>query len=188
MKKILSGFKESAAELKNVRCLTVTGIMVAVFILLDMCSIRVGDFIKVNFNFTAIAVVGMLFGPVPAVLASIAGDLIGCILSGQAPIIPLSLTSMLEGLLYGALLYKKSGLKLVIFSITARVIDSAVICLIFNTAILMHFGFMSKTAAQLYMRYGKLSTELVFFIPLIIFLLPAVQRLYERNFRHKTRL
>ena len=188
MKKFLSNFKSSAAELKNVRCLTVTGIMVAVFILLDMCSIKVGDFIKINFSFTAISVVGMLFGPVPAVLASIAGDLIGCILSGQAPLIPLSVTSMLEGFLYGVLLYKKSGMKLVIFSITARVIDSAVICLIFNTAILMYFGLMSQTTAQLYLRYGKLSTELVFFIPLLIFLLPAVQKLYEKNFRHKTRL
>lgn len=188
MKKFLSRFKESAAELKNVRCLTVTGILTAMFIVLDMFSFRPMEFIKINFAFTALAMVGMLFGSVPAMLSALAGDIIGCILSGQAPIVPLSLTAVLEGFLYGAVLYKKSGMKLVIASIIARVLDSAVICLVLNTAILMHFGFMSKTSAQLYIRYGKLSTELVFFIPLIIFLLPAVQRLYEKNFRRKTRL
>ncbi len=188
MKNFLSNFKSSAAELKNVRCLTVTGILVAVFIVLDMFSFRPVEYIKFNFAFIALAAVGMLFGPVPAVMAAIAGDLIGCILSGQAPIVPLSVTAMLEGFLYGIMLYKKNGMKLVIFSIVSRVIDSAVICLLLNTAILMHFGFMSNTSAQFIIRYGAVSTELILYVFVIMTLMPTIQVLYERTFKHRSHM
>ena len=188
MKKFLSNFKSSAAELKNTRSLVLTGILTSVFILLDTYSFNPTPYLRINFAFIVLASVGMFFGPVPAAMAALAGDFIGCILSGKAPIIPLSVTAVMSGLLYGIMLYKKSGMKLIICSIIARVIDSAVICLVFQTAILIKYNFMSPAKENLYLRYGKLSTELVFFIPLMIFLMPAVQKLYEKNFRHKTRL
>ena len=185
MKSFFSMFKQSAGELKNIRCLTVTGILVAIFIVLDMCSFKVGDFIKINFAFVALSSIGMLFGPVPAVLAALAGDLIGCILSGQAPLPLLSCTAMLEGLLYGIFLYKKDGIKLVTMSIIARVVDSLIISLVLNTAILMHYGFMTQTTEQLYLRYGKIATELIFFIPLMIAVMPMVNNIYRRIFKIK---
>ena len=188
MKKFLSNFKSSAAELKSIRCLTTAGILTALYIVLDVFSFKPLPNIKINFDFIAVAMVGILFGPIPAAMTSVAGDFLGCILSGLVPNIFLSFTAMLSGLLYGTLLYKKSGMRLVIFSIIARVIDSAVICLIFQTAILIKFNMMSPTQKAMDIRYGIISTELVFFIPLMIFLLPAVQKLYEKNFRHKTRL
>ena len=187
MKSFFSTFKESAAELKNVRCLTISGIMVAVYIVLDMFSLRIGEAIKINFDFIATATVGMLFGPVPAILAAVAGDLVGCIVTGTSPLPLLSLLEILKGLLYGTMLYKKSGIKLVSLSIIARVIDSAVICLVLNTAFLMYYGYLSRTSQQLYLRYGKLATELVFFIPLMIVMMPAIREAYERisSRRHK---
>ena len=168
MKSFFSTFKDSAAELKNIRCLTVTGILVAIFIILDMFSIRIGDFIKINFAFVALSSVGMLFGPVPAMLAALAGDLIGCILGGQAPLPLLSLTAVAEGLLYGIMLYRKTGVKLVTMSVISRVVDSAVISLVLNTLVLRHYNFMSPTAEQFYIRCGKIATELIFFIPLMM--------------------
>ena len=188
MKSFFSTFKDSAAELKSVRCLTVTGILVAIFIILDMFSIRIGDFIKVNFAFTALASVGMLFGPVPAMLAALAGDLIGCILGGQAPLPLLSLTAVLEGLLYGVMLYKRSGVKLVTMSVIARIADSAVISLVLNTAVLRYYGFMTTTAEQLYIRCGKIAMELIVFIPLVIVVMPAVAAVYDRIIKRKPQI
>ena len=187
MKSFFSMFKESAAELKNVRCITTTGLLVALYIILDMFSLKIGESIKINFDFIATATIGMLFGPVPAVLAAVAGDFIGCILTGNSPLPLLSLLEVLKGLLYGMMLYKKSGIRLVILSIIARVIDSAVICLVLNTAALMYYGYLSRTSEQLYMRYGKIATELIFFIPLMIFLMPAVCEAYERLFGRRKR-
>ncbi len=186
MKSFFSMFRSSAEELKNVRCLTVTGILVAAFVVLDMCSFKIGDFIKINLAFTAVASVGMLFGPVPAMLAGVAGDLIGCIFSGQAPLPLLICTAALEGLLYGVCLYKKDGARLVIFSIVSRLLDSAVISLVLNTAILMSAGFMSRTSEQLYIRYGKTATELIFFIPLMIAVMPSVKAAYGKVVKHKS--
>ncbi len=188
MKSFFSTFKDSAQELKSVRCLTVTGILVAIFIILDMFSIRIGDFIKVNFAFTALASVGMLFGPVPAMLAALAGDLIGCILGGQAPLPLLSCTAVLEGLLFGVMLYKRNGVKLVTMSVIARVIDSAVISLVLNTFVLRHYGFMSSTAEQFYIRCGKIATELIVFIPLVIVVMPAVLAVYNRIYKRKAQI
>ncbi len=186
MKSFFSCFKSSARELKNVRCITVTGILIAAFVVLDMCSFRIGDFIKINLAFTAVASVGMLFGPVPAMMAGVAGDLIGCIFSGQAPLLPLTVTAALEGLLYGVCLYKKDGARLVIFSVVSRLLDSAVISLILNTAILMWAGFMSQTLQQLYIRYGKTAAELVLFIPIMIVFMPAVKIIYGKIFGRGT--
>lgn len=188
MKSFFSTFKDSAAELKNIRCLTVTGILVAIFIILDMFSIRIGDFIKVNFAFVALASVGMLFGPVPAMLAALAGDLIGCILGGQAPLPLLSLTAVSEGLLYGIMLYKRIGAKLVTMSVIARVVDSAVISLVLNTLVLQYYGFMSTTAEQFYIRCGKIGAELIVFIPLVIIVMPAVAAIYNRVFKIKPQI
>ena len=186
MKSFFSDFRSSAAELKNVRCLTVAGILTAAFIVLDMFSFRPTEFIKVNFAFIALAAVGMLFGPVPAMLSALAGDLVGCILSGQAPLPLLSLTAVLTGFVYGVLLYKKDGFRLVVFSIIARLADSFLICLLLNTSVLMYYGLMSRTAGQLYIRYGKTAAELVFFIPLTITVLPAVKAVYGRTVSHKS--
>ena len=186
MKSFFSDFKNSAAELKNIRCLAVAGILTAAFIVLDMFSFRPTEFIKVNFAFIALSAVGMLFGPVPAMISALAGDLIGCILSGQAPLPLLSMTSVLTGFIYGTLLYKKDGFKLVVFSIAARLADSFIISLLLNTPILMYYGFMSSTPQQLYTRYGNTAAELVFFIPLIIAVLPAVKAVYGRTVNHKS--
>ncbi len=188
MKSFFSTFKDSAAELKSIRCLTITGILVAIFIILDMFSIRIGDFIKVNFAFVALASVGMLFGPVPTMLAALAGDLIGCILGGQAPLPLLSCTAVLEGLLYGVMLYRRNGKKLIIMSVVTRLIDSAVISLILNTLVLQYYNFMSTTAEQFYIRCGKIATELIFFIPLMIIVMPAVTAVYDRIFKHKPQI
>ena len=188
MKNFFSTFKDSTAELKNIRCLTVTGILVALFIILDMFSIRIGDFIKVNFAFAALASVGMLFGPVPAMLAALAGDLIGCILGGQAPLPLLSCTAVLEGLLYGIMLYKKAGTKLVTMSVIARVIDSAIISLLLNTMVLRYYNFMSSTAEQFYIRCGKIAAELIVFIPLVIIVMPAISTVYNRIFKCKPQI
>jgi len=185
MKSFFSTFKDSAAELKTIRCIAVTGILIAFFICFDMTSIKIGDFIKVNFAFVFLASVGMLFGPVPAMLAALAGDFIGCILSGQAPLPLLSCTAVLEGLLYGVMLYKKTGVKLVTMAVIARVADSAVISLLLNTMVLRYYNFMSSTAEQFYIRCGKIAMELIVFIPLVIIVLPAVASVYSKIFKIK---
>lgn len=184
MKNFLSNFKSSAAELKNVRCLTVTGILTAMFIVLDICSINIGGFIKLNFNFLALASVGMLFGPVPAVMSAVAGDLIGCIISGFSPIPLLTCSGALSGFIYGVFLYKKDGLQLVSFSIISRIIDSLIVSFVLNTAILMYSGLMSRTGAQLYTRCIVVSIQIVVFTFVTPAVMLAVKNIYTKVIKH----
>lgn len=184
MKNFLSSFKSSAAELKNVRCLTVTGILTAMFIVLDICSINIGGFIKLNFNFLALASVGMLFGPVPAVMCAVAGDLIGCIISGFSPIPLLTCTGALSGLIYGVCLYKRDGWKLAVFSVISRVIDSLIVSLVLNTAILMHSGLMSKTGAQLYTRCMVILPPIWVYVFITPIVMAEIKNIYTKVIKH----
>lgn len=180
MKGFFSVFTGSAKELKSVKCLAMAGLMTALFIILDMCSFKVGVFLKINVAFFALAAVGMFFGPVPALLAAVAGDLIGCLVSGQAPFPLLTVTAALEGLVYGVCLYKKEGTKLAVMAVVARLIDSFVINLLLNTAILMSAGFMSNTKAQFFIRLGAISAQAVVYCILCALALPALQVIYKR--------
>ncbi len=179
MKSFFSMFKRSANELKNIRCLTVTGILAALFIILDMYSIRIGDFIKINLAFLPLASVGMLFGPVPAMLAALTGDLVGCFVSGQSPLPLLSVTAMAEGLIYGIFLYEKHDGSLALFSVIARLADSIIISIMLNTSVLMYYGFMSRTSEQFVARVIKTGAELIFFIPIIIAVMQIVRVIYN---------
>jgi ECF transporter S component (folate family) len=179
-------FKDSAKELKSVKCLALTGVFVALFIILDFFSIRIGAFAKVNFSFAALAVVGMIYGPVPAALAAIAGDLLGCIITGGVPIPLLTATAALEGLLYGAMLYKRQGKMLAVMAVASRLIDSFVINLVCNTLVLMNAGYMSKTWEQFGVRVVKIAAEAVIYCPLLAAFLPAVYLIYKRAYKSST--
>ena len=180
MKSFFNLFSDSAKELKNVKCIALTGLLIAMFIVLDTFSIKIGAYAKINFAFAALSVVGMLFGPVPAVLAALAGDIIGCVLSGAAPLPLLTMTAALEGLVFGIFLYKKEGKALAVNAVIARLIDSFVINLLLNTAILMNAGFMSQTGAQFKLRVIKISIEALIYCPFLAAFLPAIYLIYKK--------
>ncbi|MGN1102410.1 MAG: folate family ECF transporter S component [Huintestinicola sp.] len=189
MKGFFDLFGSSAKGVKSVKCLATTGILIALFIILDFFSIKIGSFAKVNFAFSALSVVGMLYGPVPGILAALAGDLLGCVISGQVPMPLLSLTAMLEGLLYGVMLYKESNTgKLAVKAVIARLIDSFVINFILNTLILMSAGFMSATKEQFGIRIVKIAAEAVIYCPLIAVFIPGIYMIYKRVTGHSANL
>ena len=63
MKKFFKMFADSAKEFGSVKSITVTGMFIAVSMVIESLSIDIG-YTKINFAFLAIAVIGMLFGPV----------------------------------------------------------------------------------------------------------------------------
>ena len=66
---VFNSFKRSFHELRNIRCLATVGVFIAIFVVLDgFCSIRIGDFLKINFAYLALATIGMLFGPAVGLL------------------------------------------------------------------------------------------------------------------------
>ncbi len=72
-----SNFKKSAAELKSIRCIVVTAVLIALDLALKSVTIQVTNELKISFAFLALASVGMLYGPVVSLMAGVITDVIG---------------------------------------------------------------------------------------------------------------
>ena len=111
MRGFLSLFTDSARELKQVRALTVTALLMALGIVLRSLSIPIGTDIRITFSFLGIAAIAMLYGPVVSMIASLGVDIIGYLLDGakmREYNVLLALVVMLNALIYGMFLYHRA--------------------------------------------------------------------------------
>ena len=66
--------------------------------------------LELNFGFVPLAVAGMLFGPVPAMIVGAVGDIIGALIFTAGDFFfGYTLTAVLTGLFYGLFLYKPAA-------------------------------------------------------------------------------
>jgi ECF transporter S component (folate family) len=108
MTKFTALFKSSYRELRSIRCLTLTAMLGAVSIVLGSLVFMVGDFLKVGFNFLPNEFVYYLFGPVVGVIYGAAMDILTFIIRPTGPyFFGFTLSSVITGLLYGMILYKR---------------------------------------------------------------------------------
>ena len=109
MKKFLSLFTQSAAELKKLRSLTGIAMLVALNVALSFATIPIGSTMKISISFLAIAIMGMLYGPVAAGMSAALGDILSYLLtpgnSMGAYFFGFTLTAFLGGIVYGIAFY-----------------------------------------------------------------------------------
>lgn len=183
MKNIVSLFTDSAKEFKSVFAICATGMLVALSYILETFSFTIVD-AKVNFAFIAIAAIGMLFGPTVSFFAGGLCDIVGFIAKPDGGFLPIYvLIAMLQGLIYGLLLYKKSGKKLVVSIVVARLIDVLVINMVINTYANIYYGFVASQSLPtiIKMRAVKNFIELGIDLPLMLAVLPAVCYAYHKS-------
>ncbi len=101
-------FKKSAMELKSIRCLVVTALLIALELVIKQFTIKVTPDLKISFAFLAKSSVGMLYGPTVGFLAGGVSDVISFFLKpqGQAFSPMFTLQECLAGMIYGLFLYK----------------------------------------------------------------------------------
>lgn len=107
-------FKRSAQELKSIRCLAVTAVLIALACMLKaFLTIQPLPTLKISFAFVAIASIGMLYGPTVAGLSCVATDVIGYLISSQqqgfSPLF--TLVEVTGGVIYGIFLYGMDPIK-----------------------------------------------------------------------------
>lgn len=109
-----ANFKKSALELKNLRCLCVTAILIALDLVLKTYgNIQVTEEMKISFAFVAVASIGMLYGPTVAGLACVVTDVAGYLLKPIGGFSPLfTIVEVAGGVIYGCFLYGFSPVKL----------------------------------------------------------------------------
>lgn len=105
-------FRRSAGELKSLRCICVTAVLIALDLALKSVTIYL-PFCKISVAFVAMAAIGMLFGPVVGCMAGAITDILGLMISQQMSAFnPLfTIVEMTGGLLYGLFLYDFEAVK-----------------------------------------------------------------------------
>lgn len=198
MKSFFSMFAKSAKELTKIRTLTITGIFIAVSMVLEMYSIDL-PYAKINFAFLAIAVIGMLFGPTVGFMAGLICDVVGFMVHPTGGFLPIyTLVAGVQGLIYGICLYIKNDshsiivrfkyssreidITLFLRALLARFLDVIIINLVINTTLNLHYNFIHEDSlsAALVARIAKNVLELVADIPLLFILLPVALAAYKR--------
>ena len=198
MKGFLSMFVKSARELKSVKCITITGVFIAVSMLIETYSIDL-QFVKINFAFLAIAVIGMLFGPTVGLFSGFACDIVGFLVHPSGGFLPAYvIVGGIQGLIYGLCLYQKNDghsivvnrksdgkqidITLYLRAVAARLLDVIVINLLIQTKLNMHYGFIPKQAYSeaIIARTAKNVIELAADLPMLFVLLPMMLMVYRR--------
>ena len=102
-------FLDSLRELKKARSLTLCGVLIAIYVVLNTLAIFVTPSIKLTFSYVALAAIAMLFGPTVAFFAGGIGDVLGYFLRANPGALHpgLTLSVMLSGLIYGIFLYRR---------------------------------------------------------------------------------
>ena len=187
----INNFKRSAQELKNIRCIVTIGLLLAVAVVVDgFGSIRIGEAIKINFTFLPLSMVGILFGPVPELFAGLLTDIIGYLVNQIGQFIPaLVLSSGLEGLIYGMVLYNiksEKTVKTIIKIVASRFTVCAVCNLTLNTWALYSVGYITGDSFGALV-VARIATNIITFClgsyMMMAVLLP-VKQLYDRKIRH----
>lgn len=100
-------FKDSAKNLKDVRCITVTALFIALDIAIKSLTITVMPDLKVSFAFIAKASIGMLYGPTVGFFAGAVSDIVSFLIKPTGTFSPLfTLVEATGAMLYGLFLYK----------------------------------------------------------------------------------
>ncbi|WP_051588825.1 folate family ECF transporter S component [Ruminococcus sp. NK3A76] len=192
MKNFFKMFADSAKEFKSVKTITVTGMFIALSMIIEMFSIDIG-YAKLNFAFIAIAVIGMLFGPTVGFGAGLVCDVVGYIAHPTGAFLPMyTLVAGLQGLIYGICLYYKretpmevkgKDISLFVKATVARLLDVIIINLLINTKLNMHYGFIPAAAysTAIKARVLKNLIELAADLPLLFILLPICLAAYKRT-------
>lgn len=197
MKSFFCMFKSSFDELKDLRTLVVTGMLIALAIILKMLAIQITEDLRISFSFIAIATIGMLYGPVVCSMSAFSVDLLGYLIAnktarGYYP--PLALVGILAGIVWGIFLYKRNFNKtnIFIFNIILARLSVTIICNIMLNTYFLYTGFVNPefslfsisnyTPFFIYLFPRLIKNVVLFPIEsiLLISLLPVIARAYYK--------
>lgn len=177
MKGFFNLFKRSAKELKNLRCLVVTAILIALDLILKMTvSIKLSESLTVSFAFIALSSIGMLYGPTVAGIAGIITDLLGFIIKPTGGFdIRYTFIEMVGAVIYGIFLYNASNDKWLLPRIVTAKSVVVIICNLWLTtwvtASYYGKGFLAVFPARVLKNLAQLPLDIILlsiFLPLIL--------------------
>lgn len=204
---IAEKFRDSAFSLRDLRTITVTGLLMAMAVALRSVGIDVTPDLRIVFTCIPLCIIGMLYGPVVCGMSVFAVDLIGYVIANRSPrgympqLIPVEI---LTGVIYGLILYKRvlRPHSSDFFRAAAARLGAVVICNICLRSVILYVSFTNPEFSLLCFVNGDTAMRDAFLIwvsprviknlfqyPVDIFLLcaalPAAQTAYNLTKRGK---
>ena len=166
MKNLKSLFTDSFHELKNVRTIAMTAMLLAVAVVLGFYTLQLTDYIKIGFVYIANELTGMMFGPVVGALMGGLADVVKYIVNPTGPFFPgFTISGVLGGLIYGCVLYKRPlSLKRIIL---ANVLVMVLVNILVNTywlTLLYGSAYMALLPVRILKQVIMLPIEVVFIL------------------------
>ena len=185
MKGFFNLFVRSAKELKSIRCLTVTAMLIALDIILKLTvSIPITESLKMSFAFIALSAVGMLYGPTVGALAGFICDILGFIIKPTGAFdIRYTFIEVLGAVLYGLFLYNAVNDKWMLPRIIAAKSVVVIVCNLFLTTLVSSSVYGNGFFALLPGRTLKNIAQLPLDVFLLALFLPLVLKAYNIAFK-----
>lgn len=177
-------FRQSARQFHHPRTLALTALLVALNLTLDALNIRIQltPQLRISLGFVALAMVGMLFGPITAMTAGAASDFVGWLLNngGGAYFPGFTITAILAGLIWGVALYQKPLRWYRVLA--AKLTINVLLNILLNSFWLYLYYGKAFQLATLPLRIGKN----LLMLPLEVFLVLLVGRLVQQIYRRSS--
>ncbi|MGN1267788.1 MAG: folate family ECF transporter S component [Dorea sp.] len=108
MRKMKTLFVDSFQELKDLRTLAMSAMLLAIAVVLGFYTVQLTESLKVGFAFLANELAGMMFGPVVGAIIGGTADILKFLVNPTGPFFPgFTISGICGGLIYGCVLYKK---------------------------------------------------------------------------------
>lgn len=200
MKSFFLLFSDSSKELKKISTLTVSGLLIALAIVLRNLTINISADLRINFAFLGVMIIAMLYGPVVSVMGNVSVDIIGYFLDGfkaRDYNFALLVVKIIAGLIYGIMLYKKTTNKSLIANVVVARILVVLICQITLNSMVLYYCYQNKnfpfmsgsewSAFGIWMlpRLIKNGIMLPIEVALSVMILPLAKQSYIKVFKRK---
>ena len=170
-------------RLKDTKVLTTSALLLALAVILGFFKIPISDVAEIRLQFLPVACAGMLFGPAVGGITGGLTDVLAFLVKPTGPYFPgFTITGIIQGVLYGLILYKKTpSLKRIFIAV---LLDSLIIGLILNTVCLaILYG------QAVYAVFTARIIKTLIMIPINLLLLTAVLkgvRIIDKRISEKT--
>ena len=173
---------ESAKSLKSTYTICVCSIMVAAYVVLDMFQLQLAPQIVVSFSYIPIAIAGWMFGIVPAMIVGGVSDIMSFLIKPTGAFFPgFTITAILTGFVFGAVLYKSKGKFIWINSILSKTLITILLNIGLNTL----WTSMLTGKAYMVLLYGRIIKNAFMLVPEILTLALLIVLLSKRRILNK---
>lgn len=170
----------------DAKSIALLGIFTALTFVFTACAtLRIGNQIEISLKFVPVFVLGALFGPVYAGIASFLADVLSvAMFPAGAPLIGMFVTEFLSGFFYGMFFYNRYRMNVsYIIRLVFCVILQLFLSLVLNSYILCSAGYFSSMYSAMAIRaaasFGKMFLQIA-----VIAFAPYYLRAFSRIAKH----